>query len=204
MKGYYFITDAALSLAGNLSDVKSAVSARVEVVQYRDKRKTTPELLREASALREICKHTTFLINDRVDIALAIEADGVHLGQDDLPYPLARKLLGKRKIIGLTVHNLEQAALAQTLGADYIAVSPIFATTTKPDAGRPVGIALLEEIRKRVRLPIVAVGGINLKNLSSVVAAGADAVSAISDVVTKSDVTCQILNFQKFFQQSQE
>jgi len=199
MKGYYFITDSALSLAGNYSDVKSAVSAGVEAVQYRHKNASSKEMYEEARKLRGLCQNTAFLVNDRVDIALSVEADGVHLGQDDIPYALARKLLGKKKIIGLTVHTLKEAQEAQRLGADYLGVSPIFGTRTKSDAGKPAGLELIRKIRKAVRIPIIAIGGINLKNAGAVVQAGADGLCAISAVITQPDVKKEIIGFQQLF-----
>ena len=149
MKGYYFITDSKLSRAGNISDVSMAIECGVGVVQYRKKNAETREMYEEAVRLREICRNTVFLINDRVDIALAANADGVHLGQSDMPCQVARKMLGPEKIIGITVHNLNEARLAESIGADYLGVSPIFQTETKPDAGTPAGISLIEEIRSR-------------------------------------------------------
>ncbi len=128
MKGYYFITDSKLSRAGNINDVSMAVACGVGVVQYRNKNAETREMYEEAVRLREICRDTVFLINDRVDIALAANADGVHLGQSDMPCGAARKLLGPEKIIGITVHNLAEARLAESIGADYLGVSPIFPT----------------------------------------------------------------------------
>ncbi len=202
MRGYYFITDASLSRAGNLADVTAAVAAKVSVVQYREKSALTRQMCEEAWELRKICRPVTFLVNDRVDIALAVEADGVHLGQEDLPYAVARKLLGPGKIIGLTVHNLAEALVAQSLGADYLGVSPIFATTTKGDAGPPGGLALLKEIRPRVSLPLVAIGGITLNNAPEVIRAGADALCAISAVVTQADVQKEIEKFQELFRQA--
>jgi len=199
MKGYYFITDAGLSRAGSIKDVKNAIKAGVKVVQYRNKNKTTAELYKEAAALRCICKNVVLLINDQVDIALAVAADGVHLGQEDMPIKEARRLLGKKKIIGMTVHTVREAKEAQRLGADYLGVSPVFATATKPDAGEPAGIVLIKKIKKAVSLPLVAIGGITLENASQVIIAGADAVCAISAVVTKKDVKKEILKFQKLF-----
>jgi thiamine-phosphate pyrophosphorylase len=140
-----------------------------------------------------------FLINDSVDIALYVEADGVHLGSDDLPYSTARRLLGDKKIIGMTVHNLEEALEAQRLGADYLGVSPIFSTNTKSDAGKPVGAGLIKEIKKQVSLPIIAIGGITLGNASRVMQAGADGLCAISAVITKQDVKAEISKFQALF-----
>ena len=201
MKGYYFITDSKLSRAGNLSDVLQAVSCGVEVVQYRNKNRETRQMYEEAVRLGEICRDSgsIFLINDRVDIALATEADGVHLGQSDMPCPAARKLLGPERIIGVTVHNLSEALQAESMGADYLGVSPIFQTATKPDAGKPAGITLIEEIRAQVEIPLIAIGGINHSNAGEVVRAGADGLCAISCVVAKENVRDEILKFQEIF-----
>lgn len=201
MKGYYFITDSKLSRAGNERDVLSAVSCGVEAVQYRNKNSETRQMYEEAVRLREICRDSgsIFLINDRVDIALAAEADGVHLGQSDMPCLAARKLLGPEKIIGVTVHNLAEALQAESIGADYLGVSPIFQTATKPDAGKPAGIRLIEEIRAQVKLPLIAIGGINHSNAGEVVRAGADGLCAISCVVAKESVRDEILKLQEIF-----
>lgn len=199
MKGYYFVTDAGLSRAGALADVKKAIQAGVEVIQYRNKNGSTAELYREALALRCLCKNTCLLINDRVDIAMAVDADGVHLGQEDLPLKEARRLLGRKKIIGLTVHSVPEAKEAEEQGADYLGVSPIFTTRTKLDAGKPAGLSLLHKIKRKISLPVVAIGGITLENASQVISAGADSVCAISAVITKQDVKKEILKFQKLF-----
>jgi thiamine-phosphate pyrophosphorylase len=199
MRGYYFITEARLSRAGNLSDVASAVAAGVRVVQYREKQGRPRDLVAEARQLRELCRHTLFLVNDRVDVALEVGADGVHLGQEDLSYHEARKLLGPHKIIGVTVRNGAEALAAQAGGADYLGVSPIFSTATKADAGAPIGVALLAEIRRRVSLPLIAIGGITLANAPEVIRAGADGICAISAVVTRPEVKAEIDKFQKLF-----
>jgi thiamine-phosphate pyrophosphorylase len=201
VRGYYFITDAVLSRAGSESDVAAAVVAGVRVVQYRQKRGHSRDLVAEARKLRQLCRHLRFLVNDRVDLALEVGADGVHLGQEDLPCPEARKLLGPEKIIGVTVSTVAEALTAQAEGADYLGVSPIFDTATKADAGVPTGVALLAEIRRRVTLPLVAIGGITLANAPAVIAAGADAVCAISAVVTKADPRAEIEKFQRLFRQ---
>jgi thiamine-phosphate pyrophosphorylase len=199
VKGYYFITDSSLSRAGNISDVKQAEACSVCAVQYRNKNAETREMYIEAVRLREICRNAPFLINDRIDIALAVDADGVHLGQLDMPYRAARKMLGPEKIIGITVHNISEAMEAQLSGADYLGVSPIFQTATKSDAGKPAGIALIEEIRSRIDIPLIAIGGINLSNAPEVVRAGADGLCAISAVVAKEDVNGEIKRFQELF-----
>jgi len=199
IKGYYFITDASISSAGNIRDVKDAVAAGVRVVQYRNKCASTKVMYDEAMLLRKICRNILFLINDRVDISLAVGADGVHLGQDDLPYALARRIMGKDKIIGVTVHSLKEAVRAQEQGADYLGVSPIYATTTKRDAGRPCGTGLIRQIKKHTKIPLIAVGGIHLTNAREVIAAGADGLCALSAVVARPDCRGRIGQFQALF-----
>ncbi len=200
MRGFYFITDARLSRRGNLADVQSALRAGVQVIQYREKQADAKAFYEEARRLREVCRGVLFLVNDRVDVALAVEADGVHLGQKDLPAPVARRLLGPGKIIGLTVSSLAEARQAVQDGADYLGVSPIFATATKPDAGAPAGLALLRAIRAEVPVPLIAIGGLSLANAPEVIAAGADGLCAISAVVPQADVAQAIRSFQKLFQ----
>lgn len=201
MRGYYFITDTGLSLAGNLSDVRSAVSAGVDIVQYREKSGETGALYEEALRLAEICRGTTtkFIVNDRIDIALAVDADGVHLGQSDMPYSVARRILGVDKIIGITVHSVDEAVKAENEGADYLGVSPIFSTSTKKDAGIPAGLKLVADVKRVCKIPVVAIGGIDLSNAPDVMAAGADMVCAISAVITKPDVSTEIRKFQGMF-----
>jgi len=201
MRGYYFITAAGLSLAGNLSDVRAAVAAGVTVVQYRNKSNITRDMYEEALLLKSACGgKAKFIVNDRIDIALAVDADGVHIGQEEMPYEQARRLLGPGKIIGVTVHDLDEALEAETRGADYLGLSPIFATGTKDDAGAPCGTAVIAELKKHCRVPVVAIGGIGLSNVDEVVAAGADMVCAISAVVTKPDVAAAILEFQRRYE----
>ena len=199
MKGYYFITDARLSRAGNISDVRCALAAGVKVVQYRAKDTGTRDMLAEALELKRLCQGAIFLVNDRVDVALAVDADGVHLGQEDLPCDEARRLLGPGKIIGITVSCLEEALSAARQGADYLGVSPIFATQTKLDAGIPTGLTLLREVSTAVSLPLAAIGGLTLQNTSEAIAAGAQMVCAISAVVTETDVRGEIEKFQRLF-----
>lgn len=200
LRGYYFITDSALSKAGNLNDCRKAQASGVRLIQYRNKVLESRQMFDEALALRKICKKALFIVNDRVDIALGVKADGVHLGSEDLPFEAARKMLGRNKIIGLTVSNLKEAKAAEKKGADYIALSPIFATGTKADAGKPVGIAALEEVSENVSIPLAAIGGINLSNAKQVIEAGADMLCAISAVVGKADVKKEIRKFQGLFE----
>lgn len=127
-----------------------------------------------------------FIVNDHPDIAMAVDADGVHLGQDDLPVEVARKLMGGSRIIGVSTHSVEQARAAQSAGADYIGFGPIFMTRTK-DAGPRQGIEGLRQVRKAVTLPVIAIGGINSGNLDEVLRAGADGVAVISAILAAPD-----------------
>jgi thiamine-phosphate pyrophosphorylase len=199
VRGYYFITDAGLSRAGNAADVKAACAAGVMVVQYREKCADTGVMYEEARRLKDLCQGAMFLINDRVDLALAVDAAGVHLGQQDLPCEIARELLGPGKIIGITVSSLVEARNAARQGADYLGVSPIFPTTTKADAGTPGGLDLIREIRLQVPLPLIAIGGITLANAPEVIQAGADGLAAIGAVVSQTDVKREIEKFQALF-----
>lgn len=195
---FYFVTDSTLTKKNVIDDVRAALKAGVKIVQYREKNRSAKEMFREASRIKRLCGgKAIFLVNDRVDIALAVDADGVHLGQDDMPYAQARRLLRKNKIIGITVHNVKEAVAAESLGADYLGASPIFETKTKQDAGRQAGLQLIRDVKKRVRIPVVAIGGINLENIVSVMQAGADSAAAISAVLTKDDVTKECRKFVK-------
>lgn len=199
MKGYYFITEPALSLAGVIGDTVDALRAGTTIVQYRQKSGSSAALYTEALELRALCRSALFLVNDRIDIAMAVNADGVHIGRDDLPLPVARRLLGPKRVIGVSVRSLDEAVRAVDEGANYLGVGPIFATTTKGDAGRPVGIELLQEIRRECKLPLAAIGGITPANAREVITAGADMVCAISAVVGAPDVGRAVRSFQDLF-----
>lgn len=187
----YVITDAKLSRGrSHLEVIRAAIAGGATVVQYREKTATTRQMIEEARALRELTRQAgiPFIVNDRVDIALAVDADGVHVGQDDMPALLARKLMGPGKIVGVSVDNLEQALQAERDGADYVGAGPIFATATKPDAAPPIGLEGLAEICRGVSIPVVAIGGINAENAGAVIAAGAAGVAVVSAVVAAPDV----------------
>lgn len=190
----YFITDSKLTKKTVLDDVKAAIAGGVKIIQYREKEKSEKEMIEEASKIKELCGSDVILIiNDNVEIALAVDADGVHLGKDDIDYETARKLLGD-KIIGITTRNAEDAVKAENLGADYVSIGPIFSTTTKPDL-KPIGVEMIEKIKKAIKIPFVAIGGINLNNLDEVLNAGATKVAAISAIVAKDDVEKEIKKF---------
>ena len=197
--GLYFITDRKLTKKTIMIDVASALRAGVRIIQYREKELSTKEMYQEASALKELTEENNaiLIINDRIDIALAVNADGIHIGQDDMPFEKARELLGKEKIIGLTVHNIEEVTLGEVLGADYFGISPIFSTTTKRDAGKPTGLEFIKEVAKKTKIPFVAIGGINYDNLEAVLVAGARNVAVISAIITKDDVEAECRKFMR-------
>ena len=184
LRGLYFLTDSSLSKQGIVEDVKQVLSAGCKIVQYRDKEKSSKEMVLKAGKIAKLCKeqNALFLVNDRLDIAQAVDADGVHLGQDDMPLKVARKILGSEKVIGITAHNLEEALQAEQDGADYVGVSPIFKTDTKKDAGEPVGIELVKEVKQKVKIPVVAIGGINGSNYKKILLNGADFIACSSYV----------------------
>ena len=195
---FYLVTDSGLSKNGILNYVETAVEACCKIVQYREKSKETKYMVEEAIEIKILCNdNALFLINDRVDVALAVDADGVHIGQEDMPMEIARELLGKNKIIGLTVHNVEEAVDAEKKGADYVGLSPIFVTSTKKDAGEACGTSMIKEVKKHVSLPVVVIGGITVDNIEEVMKAGADSAVVISDLITLDDVYTKVTELIK-------
>ncbi len=188
LNGFYFITDRKLSSKPDVEAINDAFDGGCRVFQYREKELSTRIMIENVNKIKEILDgEGILLINDRVDVAVAADCDGVHLGQDDMSLKDARKILGE-KIIGITVHDVDEALAAYEGGADYLGISPIFSTTTKLDAGEPAGIQLIKDVKKAVDLPCAAIGGINEQNVDSVIEAGADMVCAISATVAKSDI----------------
>ncbi len=165
-----------------------AISAGVRFFQYRDKLGSRRAIYNTALSLAQIAQRAgaLFIVNDHADIAAAVAADGVHLGQDDLPIEQARKLLGKNRIIGISTHSIEQATVAARSGSDYIGFGPIFITSTK-DAGAAQGIDNLKIIKQAVGTPVIAIGGINHANVREVIRAGADGVAVISAILGADD-----------------
>jgi thiamine-phosphate diphosphorylase len=200
LRGYYFITDSRLSNLPPWKQVEKAIIGGAEIIQYREKDLDKDKKLVEARRVGEACKDKALLIiNDDVDIAKAVDADGVHIGQDDGSLKQARQILGRGKIIGVTVHDLEEALAAWHGGADYVACSPIYETDTKSDAGRPKGIKLISDVKGSVDVPVAAIGGINLDNLKEVIDAGADMVCAISAALEDDDIVENVKKLQKVF-----
>ncbi|MCX6817602.1 MAG: thiamine phosphate synthase [Candidatus Aenigmarchaeota archaeon] len=192
--GLYFITDRALSRSGVISDAKAAIRAGVRIVQYREKSLARERMIAEAREIAGLCKkaNVTFIVNDYIDVAVASAADGLHIGPCDMPLAEARKTLGDGKIIGVTAGSVADALRFERAGADYIGLSPIFATATKKDAGQPVGLDAIREASKRLRIPFVAIGGINRENLTSVLDAGAKSVCMISAILKSGGIEKEV------------
>jgi thiamine-phosphate pyrophosphorylase len=166
-----------------------AIDGGAQMIQYRDKESNDDDFLKIASKLKDICreKNIPFIINDRVDIALQINADGVHLGQEDLPIESARKILGFEKIIGKSAETIQQAIEAEDEGADYVGVGPIFDTLSKEIKGS-IGLDIIRLAKDSLKIPFFSIGGINLNNLDQVIQAGAKRIVVISAVVLADDV----------------
>jgi thiamine-phosphate pyrophosphorylase len=187
----YCVTGHAFLRGRRLEDViGAAIRGGADCVQLREKDFNGRELLETGRLLRRLTREhgVTFIVNDRIDVARAVEADGVHLGQNDLPIEVARDILGPGKIVGLSTHNVREAVEAERVGADYIGLGPMRETTTKLDTEPVVGPAGLAEVRRHVRLPIVAIGGIREQDMAEIIRSGADGVAVISALIGADDV----------------
>jgi thiamine-phosphate pyrophosphorylase len=191
--GIYGITAEKYSRGrGNIEVVRAMIAGGIGIIQYREKRpaKSFAAMLEECRDIRRLTREAgvLFIINDYCDIARLVDADGVHVGQDDLPVAAVRELIGPGKIIGLSTHSPEQAAEAVSAGADYIGVGPIFATATKDDVCAPVGLEYLEHVVRSCPLPFVAIGGIKEHNIGQVVHRGARTVCLVTEIVGAADI----------------
>jgi thiamine-phosphate pyrophosphorylase len=188
--GLYVILDRQFLMGSDELDVtRQIIEGGARIIQLRDKQSKKGDLLLVAQKLREICSQAgiLFIINDYLDLAIAVDADGLHVGQEDLPLSVIRRELPIDKIVGCSVTTLSQATKAQTEGADYIAVGSIFPTTTKRET-TVVGVDMLKDLKSTVSTPVVAIGGINQNNVDEVLIAGADAIAVISAVLGEEDV----------------
>ena len=198
LHGLYIILDPSVSPERPLLDVLQA-SAEVgaTLFQYRNKTASMKEAYAAALPLRKIAHElgVLFIVNDRCDLALAVEADGVHLGQGDLSLHLARKVMGPDKLIGISTHNREQVVAATVGGPDYLGFGPIFAPGSKTDHEPVVGVAGLKAIRSSTRLPVFAIGGITVESVEDVIRAGADGVAVISAILKAPDISQAVNDF---------
>jgi thiamine-phosphate pyrophosphorylase len=186
----YLVTDRGLAGGRPIPDiVRAAVAGGVTCVQLREKHGSTRDFLTEARQVQVVLRGTgvPLIINDRLDVALAAGADGVHVGQQDMPLADVRRLGPAHWVVGVSAETVEDALRAEREGADYIGVSPVFATPTKPDAAPPLGMAGLRQIRAAVDIPLVAIGGIHVGNAGDVIRAGADGIAVVSAIMAAAD-----------------
>lgn len=193
----YLVTDSEILKGRDFYEsIEDALKAGVKTVQLREKKELGKEFLEKAYKLRELTQkyNAIFIINDRVDIAMLVDADGVHIGQSDIPCSEVRRLIGNDKIIGVSTQNLELALKAKNDGADYIGVGSMFTTTTKLDA-KHVSIEELRSIKENIDIPIVCIGGINLSNISTLKNENIDGYAIISEILKYDDIYSQTKKF---------
>lgn len=197
----YLVTDSALMSAETVEQsVEQSIKGGCTLVQLREKDKSSLDFYDTAVKVKAVCggNGVPLIINDRVDIALAVNADGVHIGQKDLPAKIVRKLIGEDKILGVSVSNLNEALLAEKDGADYLGVGAMFATGTKTDA-KPVSLDGLKEIRSRIQLPIVVIGGINKNTAPLFAGTGINGIAVVSAIVSQNDIAAAARELKELF-----
>ncbi|MDD2585819.1 MAG: thiamine phosphate synthase [Syntrophomonadaceae bacterium] len=201
----YLVTDREL-LQGRdlLTEVRKAIKGGVSMVQLREKSISSLDFYNLAVALKEELSHyqVPLIINDRLDIALAVDADGLHIGQDDLPFSVARRLLGPDKILGLSVTTLEEAREGEKLGATYFGAGPAFYTATKADAAAPMGCQVLKVIKETMTTPVVAIGGINMDNIERVKETGVEGVAVVSALMGQEDIEMAARRMRNIWEES--
>ncbi|GJL54103.1 MAG: thiamine-phosphate synthase [Nitrospirales bacterium] len=203
LSGLYLILDESFSLSCSLRDVlKQAGETGVQLVQYRDKHASLNEAYQRAKSYRELAGTLgmTFIVNDRCDLAKAVDADGVHLGQDDLPLAAARAVMGSDYLIGISTHREDDVVKATMGGADYLGFGPIYGTTTKKNHEPLVGLEGLQRVRSLTTLPIFAIGGITPQTVSQLHAAGADGVAVASAILNARNVHAIVRQFISAFE----
>lgn len=192
----YALTAEEFSLGrNNVEVVELLIAAGIKVIQYREKYKKAGQMYEECLKIREITRNAgvTFIVNDHIDLAILVDADGVHIGQEDLPPAKVRELIGNDKILGLSTHSPEQAKAAVESGCvDYIGVGPIFATQTKKDVCEPVGFDYLDYVVKNIEIPFVAIGGIKEHNIKEVKQHGAKIFVLVTDIVGSLDIPAKV------------
>ncbi len=203
----YLVTDRGLARGrSTLGIVQAAVAGGVTCVQLREKECSTLEFIEQALAIKNFLKTrgVPLIINDRLDVALAVGADGVHLGQSDMPLEMAQKIAGPSMIFGISAESLQDAVTAEKGGADYLGVSPIFATPTKNDTAPPLGLEGLREIRKRIKIPLVGIGGLNITNSAEVICNGGDGVAVVSAIVAADDPETSARNLKRMIDEARK
>lgn len=197
-KGLYGITGEKFANGKtNYQCVKEMIDGGIKVIQYREKEKSMKEMVEEAKKIRDLCRENSvlFIVNDHVDLALLIDADGVHVGQDDMDVNDARTLIGDNKIIGLSTHSPEQGKKAfENNNVDYIGVGPIFPTTTKDTA--PVGLKYLDYVLENIKMPFVAIGGIKISNIDKIISRNAHSICMVSEIVKNDNIKEFVKKYQ--------
>ena len=186
----HILTDTVLqSRFSHMEITRLAIAGGADTIQYRQKSGSTREMIEIARNMKRLCSEAgvTFIVNDRLDVAIAAEADGVHLGQDDFPIPMARDLLGEGRIIGGSAATLDEARKCLSEGADYVGFGPVYPTSSKDDAGPVSGIDILKQVVEIIPLPIIAIGGVGAENTAIVIRAGAHGIAVISAVCCQDD-----------------
>lgn len=187
---FHVLTDTQLQNRFSHEELtEMAVAGGADTIQFRQKQGSTREMIEIACNMKELCAKAgvAFIVNDRLDIAIASDADGVHLGQDDFPMPLARRLLGHDKIIGGSAGDIKEAMKCVEEGVDYIGFGPVYTTLSKEDAGPATGIEMMKSLLKEISLPVIAIGGVNSGNVPSIIGAGAHGIAVISAVCCSED-----------------
>ena len=196
----YCITAEEHSLGrSNIEVVRQMIDAGIKIIQYREKDKKMKDKYQECKVIREMTKQAgvTFIVNDDIDLAMIVKADGVHIGQDDLPIEKVRELVGDKMIIGISTHCPEEARQAVASGADYIGVGPIFKTATKKDVCEPVGFEYLEYVAQNISIPFVAIGGIKLTNITEVIKRGTQCIAIVTEITTAQDIPGRIAEIRE-------
>jgi thiamine-phosphate pyrophosphorylase len=186
----HILTDTVLqSRFSHMEITRLAIAGGADTIQYRQKSGSTREMIEIARNMKRLCSEAgvTFIVNDRLDVAIAAEADGVHLGQDDFPIPTARELLGEGRIIGGSAATVDEARKCLSEGADYVGFGPVYPTSSKDDAGPVSGIDILKQVVEIIPLPIIAIGGVGAENIPDVMRAGAHGIAVISAVCCQDD-----------------
>jgi len=186
----HILTDTVLqSRFSHMEITRLAIAGGADTIQYRQKSGSTRQMIEVARNMKRLCSEAgvMFIVNDRLDVAIAAEADGVHLGQDDFPIPMARELLGEGRIIGGSAATLDEARKCLSEGADYVGFGPVYLTSSKDDAGPVSGIDILKQVVEIIPLPIIAIGGVGAGNIPGVMRAGAHGIAVISAVCCQDD-----------------
>ncbi|MHB1126133.1 MAG: thiamine phosphate synthase [Bacillota bacterium] len=191
---YAFVTEEFSRGRENIDVAKDLIAAGIKIIQYREKEKDMLLKYQECLEIRRLTRESgvTFIVNDDVDLAMLVEADGVHIGQEDLPPEAVRRLVGPHMLIGLSTHSPEQARQALEKDIDYIGVGPIFPTNTKKGVVSPVGLGYLEYVVEHIPLPFVAIGGIKMHNVSQVLRKGARCIAMVTEILESRDIISRV------------